>query len=772
MLKKTISKIILILVLTFAFNVSVFAQYIDVPANAAYYYAVASLSKAGIIKGYSDGTFKPGGSVTRAEFAKMAVVSLGKEDEAELVKNSTTFSDVEQGYWATGYINVAVENKIITGYVDGTFKPEEKINFAQVVTILLRTLGYGSSEMTGVWPQNYIEKAKSLEITKGINLNPSDKVTRANIAIMFERTLNTKKNTSDKTLGEQSDLGTQKTCIITDSWDLDSSLPKGFIQTDIGNFRAESLNGADYLGKKVNLLVDSNNEVLSAQSVEQDSRVIMVESISGSKIAYIDNSGRGSLDLSDNMTFYYAGAKSTFENVRQNVSIGSVIALGTSDDNTSIYEYGVLIDPPTEEPIVLKENANLSNTSIGNINISDKNAFTVIKNGKIVEFSDIQALDVIYVVKKLFKSGKNIILVYDDKISGTYDEALPNKASVSSIKILGEEKKIETSYAAEKLNESSGAFAIGDEITVLTGKAGQIVDVMVPYSSDISAYAIIMNTHQGLSTEADSEGETVFYVKLYRIDGTIKEYETDEDQSYRKGSLVKLDIRDEKAHLTTVVCSPISGRINLADKMIDDMRLSQDAVILDVQESYDSGDVQVTRVKWQDMPSGQLEKDRVIHAEMGGGFNDIQLLVLDKFTEPGQYGILISQTKRDSSASYTLMINGQQVSYNNSNAIFDNYVKDVVYIEEDENGLQKMDTLNPKAFSSEIQALDSRRIKINNIVYKLASNVQIYDMSGSTPLAVSLNTLIGGYSIEGVTLYAGTQDSSKDLIKIITISRK
>lgn len=771
MSKRLIPKIILTLTLTLAFNASVFAQYIDVPENAPYYYAVASLSKAGIIKGYSDGSFKPSGSVTRAEFAKMAVVSLGKEDEADLVKNSTMFSDVETGYWAAGYINIAVKYKIITGYADGTFKPEEKINFAQVVTILLRTLGYGSSEMAGVWPQNYIEKARNLKITKGINLNPNDKVSRADIAVMFERTLNTKKNTSEQTLGEQSKLGTKRTCIITDSWDLDSSLPKGFIQTDIGSFSAKSLNGADYLGKKVNLLVDSNNEVLSAQSVEQDSRVIMVENISGNKITYIDNNGRGSLDLSENMTFYYAGEKSTFKNIRQNVFIGSVIALGASDDGASIYEYGVLIDPPTEEPIVLKENVNLTAARIGNINAADKNAFTVIKNGKIVEFSDIQALDVIYVVKKLFDSGKNVLLVYDDKITGTYDEALPNKASVSSIKILGEEKKIATSYAADKLNESSGAFDIGDEITVLIGKSGQIVDVMVPYASDISAYAVILNSRKGSSTETESEGETVFYVKLYRIDGTIKEYETDQDQSYRKGSIVKLDIRDKKAYLTTVACSQISGRINLSDKMIGNMNLSQDAVILDIQNSYDSGDIQVTHVKWQDMPSGELTKDKVIHAEMGGGFNDIQLLVLNKFTEPGQYGILLSQTKRDSSASYTLMINGKQVSYNNSNAIFDNYVKDVVYIEEDQNGLQKMDTLNVKAFSSEIQALDSRRIKINGVVYRLASNVQVYDVSGSIPLTVSLNTLINGRSIKGITLYVGTQDNSKDLIKIITIRK-
>jgi len=771
-LKKIIFGFTLTLALLFSFSISAFAQYIDVPENASYYYAIASLSKAGIIKGYSDGTFRPAGSVTRAEFAKMAVVSLGKEDEAELVKNSTVFSDVEQDYWAAGYINIAVKNKIITGYADGTFKPEEKINFAQVVTILLRTLGYGSAEMVGVWPQNYIEKAKSLEITKGISLNPSDKVSRANIVVMFERTLNTKGNTSTQTLGEQSSLGTKKTCIITDSWDLDNSLPKGFIKTDIGDFKAESINGAEYLGKRVNLLVDADNEVVSAQNIEQESRVIMVENISGNRISFIDKNGSGTLDITDNMVVYYGGQKSTFSNLRQNISIGSVIALAYTEGSDSIYEYGVLIDPPTDEPIVVKSNISQTDATIGSMKISDSNAFTVIKNGKKVGIADIQIYDVVYQVKDLFKSSKRILLVYDDKITGTYDDALPNKASVSSISILGEEKAIETSFAAAKLNETAGAFAIGDEITVLTGKSGKIVEVMTPYASDVSDYAIILSSRSGVSSAADLKGETVFYVKLYKIDGTIKEYETDDDQSYRNGSLVKLDVRDEKAHLTSIACSQISGRINLADRMIGDMKLSQDAVILDVQNNYNSAGIQVIRVNWQDMPSEELVRDKVIHAGMGGGFNDIQLLVLDRFTEPGQYGILVSQTKKDTSASYTLLINGEEVSFNNSNAIFNSLVKDVIYIEEDQNGLQKMVTLNPKASSSKIQALDSKRIKINDTVYKLASNVQVYDLSGSTPLAVSLNTLISGYSINGITLYLGTQESSEDLIKIITITKK
>lgn len=65
--------------------------------------AILKLNYAGVLKGYTDGTFKPDKEVTRAEFAKIAVLAMGYTDEqANLLKGTTVFKDLPASHWATG----------------------------------------------------------------------------------------------------------------------------------------------------------------------------------------------------------------------------------------------------------------------------------------------------------------------------------------------------------------------------------------------------------------------------------------------------------------------------------------------------------------------------------------------------------------------------------------------------------------------------------------------------------------------------------------------
>ena len=82
------------------------------------------MSALGIITGYPDGTFKPNKPITRAEFAAIAA----RFDETQSGK-SATFSDVI-GHWAAKEIGIAYYNDWIKGYPDGTFKPDQNITRA------------------------------------------------------------------------------------------------------------------------------------------------------------------------------------------------------------------------------------------------------------------------------------------------------------------------------------------------------------------------------------------------------------------------------------------------------------------------------------------------------------------------------------------------------------------------------------------------------------------------------------------------------------------
>lgn len=105
------------------------APYGDVASNAWYADAVATLSRMGILKGYEDGTFKPDAAVTRAEFATIA----SRFDK--LATGTKTFKDVPASHWAYAAISSAAEKGWVSGYEDGTFRPDRAITRAEVAKL-------------------------------------------------------------------------------------------------------------------------------------------------------------------------------------------------------------------------------------------------------------------------------------------------------------------------------------------------------------------------------------------------------------------------------------------------------------------------------------------------------------------------------------------------------------------------------------------------------------------------------------------------------------
>ncbi|MFD5018278.1 S-layer homology domain-containing protein, partial [Paenibacillus sp. NPDC058367] len=142
----------------------------------------------GIIKGYSDGTFKPNGTLTRAEFALMLMNAL-KPQEAG---TKLTFTDAAKiGAWAQEAVAQAVQAGIINGYEDGTFRPNAEITRAEMAVILAKILGKSNeaSATTGFaddkdipeWAKSSVAYLKSAGLVKGKGDNeyaPQDHATR------------------------------------------------------------------------------------------------------------------------------------------------------------------------------------------------------------------------------------------------------------------------------------------------------------------------------------------------------------------------------------------------------------------------------------------------------------------------------------------------------------------------------------------------------------------------------------------------------------------
>ena len=113
--------------------------YSDVPGNKWYNNAISTLSNMGIICGYPDGTFRPDAPITRAELTKIAAGFFS--DPRVAATYDGRFSDVHDAEWYISYLMTALEEGLIEGYPDGSFRPNRPITRAETCTIVNRTLG-------------------------------------------------------------------------------------------------------------------------------------------------------------------------------------------------------------------------------------------------------------------------------------------------------------------------------------------------------------------------------------------------------------------------------------------------------------------------------------------------------------------------------------------------------------------------------------------------------------------------------------------------------
>jgi len=172
--------------------------------------AIEYLNQNGIVQGYEDGTYKPDASINRAEFTKIIIEATYDSETIEgclpqQMKPNWTytfFPDVDRNAWYAKYICVAKINNIVSGYEDGLFRPENEINKAEAIKILVTSQGYTIPEsvtgntysdvMNDDWFAPYVKAAfdaNLIEDTGSAALSPGQALTRAGMSEMTYRTL-------------------------------------------------------------------------------------------------------------------------------------------------------------------------------------------------------------------------------------------------------------------------------------------------------------------------------------------------------------------------------------------------------------------------------------------------------------------------------------------------------------------------------------------------------------------------------------------------------
>jgi len=161
----------------------------DVPSTHTYYEAITNLAAEGILNGFEDGSFKPEDPVTRAQFTKIICYALGSGDLKYGAAQRVSFPDVDPNHWAIDNITTAYNSKIINGYDDGTFKPENSVLYEQAVKMAVCALGYPDerAQRSGGYPNGYIKIASDIKMLKDlVGVKTGEPLNRGSVAQLID----------------------------------------------------------------------------------------------------------------------------------------------------------------------------------------------------------------------------------------------------------------------------------------------------------------------------------------------------------------------------------------------------------------------------------------------------------------------------------------------------------------------------------------------------------------------------------------------------------
>ncbi|MBQ7876070.1 MAG: S-layer homology domain-containing protein [Clostridia bacterium] len=667
---KKITALVIVLCLSLSTFVCA-AEFSDVTDKNEYSEAISVLTKLGILSGMGDGTFMPEGTLTRAQFAKIAVTVMGKTDEA--ATKTSAFSDVKSSDWYSGYVNVVANEGIITGYPDGSFGANDSVTYAQAITVLIRLLGYDGADVGYKWPMGYIDKAEALSITNGLDFNANDIIDRKTTALIIYRALFTNMKGTKQKLIAGMDKTVFEDCIIVATSSDSTAILSHQVKTNEGvfTFDENNLNMEEYAGCKGTLVVDDNMEVIcfvpDNEISEKEYIVAAAYNEGGTKnVTVLDESG-SSVTIGENTTVYYRGGVYTASVLTSGINPGSSVKV--FNKNGAIQH--VFVDEYNYQgPKVVLSTSNVERMfAYDNIN-----TLKVVRKGFAAEMDDIELYDVLY-----YSDRTNTLYAYADRVTGMYEKAYPMKSNVTKVTVSGKEYNLATLDAINKLNESDGAFKIGDRVTLLLGETGDVVDVVNLTEKDVSMYGVITGSGKEISDDEDALGRTEYYVTIMHASGNEVKYNTSDDRYSEKiGKFCSIDFENSYAVLTFPSAVTRVGTIDKDSKTLGDVKFAAEFGILE----YTGTDEKpvITPVTIEELDGVKIAKSDVKHAEINKkgeivvlyidsvtGNSAIYGIIIeapDKETGIGNYVLLSQKTEYTVSGKYTSYAKGDCVSYN------------------------------------------------------------------------------------------------------------
>jgi len=395
--------------------------------------------------------------------------------------------------------------------------------------------------------------------------------------------------------------------------------------------------------------------------------------------------------------------------------------------------------------------------------------------GEIISLSDIKDKDVVYEVHNKL----NVLIYYlviDNKIEGQITSLLPSKYAPTALQINNVSYNLGEYAKADKFNAAIGSFNVGDDVSVVLGYDGKVVDAYYMQDDNNKDYVFVANCSTMVSKAAADYGKIYYTVDLMHVDGTTKTYKIAEDPNQYKGRLVKYSsVNDDTVALLNLgYRTDTAVQIDRYEKKVDQSYISDNVKI------FNYTDLSVSLINWTDIPDGTLPAGKVKFLGTTGDFGDVNVILTSDVLNQQYKNYVVQKVvtpdtdPKATAYTYTLKSGSSSYTYNAIAEIDGAVVGSVFKMKMFNNQVSSFANLvNPDSLSWLIQAIDSKRIKVNNMVYMFNSDLTIYlkDYSGNLNIKKVSDVAVGpGANYESVKLYFDRPANNGGKVQAIVIS--
>lgn len=559
------------------------------------------LRLVGVVDGIPGGTYDPGGTLSRAQFCKMAVTALGRQSEESAQRGRTIYLDVGSKHWARGYINLAStitlggedggeKTCLVAGVGDGTFRPDRAITYGEAVTILCRVLGYGAGNVStgGAWYDGYLAVGAETGLTEGLSLSGGDTITRGQAAILFYNLYFAKPRGSNETYlttvgGREVEGGV----VLDTDATADDGTAHAF-KTTTGTYKTERSFGAALEGQEGKLLLDKDGLLLSFQAREGSSERRV--SIRYAEALYFVTAEGEEVEVKPTAAVYKNGEQTTWTGVWQDlpnsknstVVVSAVMHFGA--DGRLSYIFFPSEEAEETQVVVAKTAPNGTNPFAGL-----GAGAAMYKNGMPAKPDDLRVFDV------AFKDASGAIQVSDWKLTGIYESVSPSPSSPMRVRVMG--KDFEVLPSARK---DLSALSVGDNITLLFTADGRVAGAVS--AGTVRAEAV------GLVTEMSGGRATVELLRGVSEDGgpvSVSGEFSGKAEKYVNQLVTVSSTGKGKLNIQLLTGSAGKGSLNTAARTLGDRTVAANVAVYDRVEGGELVEVDYAQLP-ATVPQGKI----------------------------------------------------------------------------------------------------------------------------------------------------------------------